>query len=585
MAEGDPFPIVDGRYSVESTLGQGAMGVVYLARDTGLDRLVALKVIAADLASDTATAARFQKEAQSLATLRNDHIVQVYAYGVHEGACFFAMEYVPGRDLDHIIMEHKKHDAQVPLYRALTILRHVATGLSAVHTKGLVHRDVKPGNIVIEESTGRPVLVDFGLAGGARPANGKETFTGGTPLYMAPEQMDVDRPITPRADQYALACSAFELFTGTTPFDHPDVMVILKRHAQDPPPPLSRFRPDLAVLDGVFNRALSKRPEDRFDSCPAFVSAVEKAIGASPLAMPAVMRSVPPPAALRDSVADAVRVLIVDPDPVFQARARRAVETALPSAIVATAATGSEAVKVTAGRGPQLLLLDVDMLGLDGVETLSCLRELPGGDQLRVVGLSGHVGLNEQWRFSVLGVTDFGEKAISEQALTHLIAEVGARAGWIGADVLQETRLTSGARRTPSSSLRTVPGNATFVRRPLVRRTALGVLVGIAVVAGVSGVVVFASDTKRGSDPRSDPEATHPTTLAAAPPSAARVEPPPLAIPPPPATSASVTRSSSPPRPRPLAGGTPKVGAPDAGVAAPAKQPSVGDFSEFGQRK
>ena len=583
MAEGDPFPIVDGRYSVESTLGQGAMGVVYLARDTGLDRLVALKVIAADLASDTVTAARFRKEAQSLATLRNDHIVQVYAYGVHEGACFFAMEYVPGRDLDHIIAEHKKHAAQVPLYRALTILRHVATGLSAVHTKGLVHRDVKPGNIVIEESTGRPVLVDFGLAGGARPVNGKDTFTGGTPLYMAPEQMDVDRPITARADQYALACSAFELFTGTTPFDHPDVMVILKRHAQDPPPPLSRFRPDLAVLDSVFKRALSKRPEDRFDSCPAFVSAVEMAIGASSLALPDMMRSVPPPpASLRDSVADAVRVLIVDPDPVFQARAKRAVETALPSAIVAMAATGSEAVKVTAGRGPQLLLLDVDMLGLDGVETLSCLRELPGGDQLRVIGLSGNVGLNEQWRFSVLGVTDFGEKAISEQALTHLIAEVGTRAGWIGADVLEETSLTSGARGTPSSSLRT-DGNATFVRRPRVRRTALGVLAGIAAVAGVSGVVVFASDTKRGIDP----EATHPTTLAALPPSAAAVDPPSLAIPPPPppATPASVTRSSTPPRARPLAGVTPKVGSPDAGVAAPAKQPRVGDFSEFGQRK
>ena len=182
------------------------------------------------------------------------------------------------------------------------------------------------------------------------------------------------------------------------------------------------------------------------------MSAVEKAIGASPLAMPAVMRSVPPPASLRASLADAVRVLIVDPDPVFQARAKRAVETALPSAIVATAATGTEAVKLTAGRGPQLLLLDVDMLGLDGVETLSCLRELPGGDQLRVIGLSGQVGPNEHWRFSVLGVTDFGEKAISEQALTHLIAEVGTRAGWIGADVLQESSLTSDARRTPSSS-------------------------------------------------------------------------------------------------------------------------------------
>ncbi len=565
MTEADPFPIIDGRYSVESTLGQGAMGVVYLARDTGLDRLVALKVIAADLASDGATAGRFRKEAQSLATLRNDHVVQVYAYGMHEGACFFAMEYVPGRDLDHIIEEHKKHDARVPLYRALTILRHVAMGLSAVHEKGLVHRDVKPGNIVIEEATGRPVLVDFGLAGGARPASAKETFIGGTPLYMAPEQMNAERPITAKADQYALACSAFELLAGVTPFDDPDVTVILRKHLEDPPPPLSRFRPDLAVLDPVFRRALSKRPEDRFDTCPAFISAVENAFNASSMAMPVVMRSIPPPA-LRESVADVVRVLVVDPDAAFRARAKAAVERAIPSAVVITAAAGSEAVMATAGRGPHLLLLDVDMLRQDGVETLSCLRELPGGDQLRVIGFSGQVGPKESWRFSILGVTDFGEKSISEQALTQLVAQVGIRAGWISGGIQKEAK--------PEPKATVAVAEEPEKRRP---RTVLYAVVAILGLV-VASVAAFAF-TRPPPPPPVSPE-VHLTTVAPLP-SLESLEPlSPLATPP------SASASSQPvPSARPVAAAvTPKPVRHDAG-AAPVTTKHPGDFSEFGQRK
>jgi serine/threonine protein kinase len=188
----DPALIIDGRYRVESELGRGGMGVVYVARDAWLDRPVALKVIAASWASDARATDRFQKEAKALASVRSQHVVQVYAFGPHEGSYFFAMEYVHGRSLRAIIAEHKQHNATIPVHRTLAILSQIANGISAVHAAGIIHRDVKPANIVIEDDTGRPVLVDFGLASpGDDPS---QAIAMGTPQYMAPEQAGLLTP-------------------------------------------------------------------------------------------------------------------------------------------------------------------------------------------------------------------------------------------------------------------------------------------------------------------------------------------------------------------------------------------------------
>jgi len=149
---------------VEAQLGKGAMGVVLRVRDIGLDRDVALKLIAPPFIADPSAATRFRREAAALAAIRNEHVVQVYSFGPHEGSFFFAMEYVRGPTLEALMRQHADHGAFVPLHRALTILLQVASGLDAAHHAGIVHRDVKPSNIVIEEHTGRPVLVDFGLA-------------------------------------------------------------------------------------------------------------------------------------------------------------------------------------------------------------------------------------------------------------------------------------------------------------------------------------------------------------------------------------------------------------------------------------
>lgn len=272
--------IVDGRYSLEKVIGSGAMGVVYLARDLNLDRPLALKLIARELAQDSQTIARFRREAQALATVKHQHVVQVYAYGPHDGAYFFAMEFIDGETLDHVMAAHV---SPLPLERVTEILRSVASGLGAVHAKKLVHRDVKPGNIVIEHSTGRPVLVDFGLAANVRPTDGRTSFVGGTPYYMAPEQIKAGEnnapPPGPEADQYALACMTFELLTGHPPFESTTVTAILAGHLHRAPPLLSTTHPDLAAIDAPLQKALSKKPEHRFESCEAFIAALEPALG------------------------------------------------------------------------------------------------------------------------------------------------------------------------------------------------------------------------------------------------------------------------------------------------------------------
>ncbi len=182
-------PLFEGRYRIVRDLGAGAMGVVYLAHDVNLDRLVALKVIAPAHAESPEAVARLRREARGLAALRAPNVVGVHAFGEHEGTYFFAMEYVEGTDLE-TILDAERRALAIP--RVVRVLREVASGLAAVHGAGLVHRDVKPANILIEEGTARTVLVDFGLADDALGAEG----AGGSPAYCS-------RRTTPRCSLVA----------------------------------------------------------------------------------------------------------------------------------------------------------------------------------------------------------------------------------------------------------------------------------------------------------------------------------------------------------------------------------------------
>jgi eukaryotic-like serine/threonine-protein kinase len=429
-----PAPaLIDGRYEIEAELGVGGMGIVYLARDVGLDRRVAVKVIAPAWSRDSGIATRFQQEARALASVRSPHVVQIYAFGRHGESYFFAMEYVRGRGLDAILEEHIKHGARLPLHRALTILAKVAEGVGAVHAAGIIHGDVKPSNIVIEEDTGRPVLVDFGLAG---QGNDVGDFGGGTPSYASPEQAGLGPPgsnVSPRSDVYALGCTAFELLTGHLPFEVKDPLEMLRCHAKTPPPHVSSHVPELSSFDPIFDKALAKNPDNRHESVAAFSAALMKAaISVDKMQARAVAAQ---PISRRRDQSRPLEVLVVDDDPDFRKFAIRAVKLAFfgMRLRVSAAMTGAEALAAGEQETPDLVLLDFDMPGFDGVQTLSEMREMPYGDRARVIVMSTPTGLlASRWRFSILGVQDFLAKPVELKILVETLAAIGSRAGWTG---------------------------------------------------------------------------------------------------------------------------------------------------------
>jgi Tol biopolymer transport system component len=269
-----------GGYRLEEQAGAGGMAVVFRAVDERLGRRVALKVLAPGFAADAGFRQRFLRESRAAAAVDDPHIIPVHEAGEAGGVLFIAMRFVPGGDVRSLLHQH----GPLPPARAAAIISPVASALDAAHAAGLVHRDVKPANMLVDVHPHRPdhvYLSDFGLSKGTLSSAGL-TGTGqylGTPDYMAPEQIE-GGVVDGRADQYALACAAFELLCGEAPFRRDQGMAVLFAHLQQPPPSLSARRPGLpAAADGVFARALAKDPADRYPTCRQFADALREALG------------------------------------------------------------------------------------------------------------------------------------------------------------------------------------------------------------------------------------------------------------------------------------------------------------------
>jgi Protein kinase domain len=268
-------------YRLEGQIGQGGMAVVFRAHDERLDRQVALKILAPALAADDAFRQRFIRESRAAAAVDDPHIIPVFEAGEAAGVLFIAMRYVGGGDMRTLM------DREGPLSaaRAAAIVSPVASALDAAHVAGLVHRDVKPANVLVDAQPGRPdhvYLSDFGLSKGAASSlTGTGQFLG-TPEYIAPEQIE-GKAVDGRADEYALACAAFELVTGAPPFRRDEAMAVMYAQLSEPPPLLTSRRPDLPpAADQVFARALAKAPGDRYPSCREFADALRAAFGLQP---------------------------------------------------------------------------------------------------------------------------------------------------------------------------------------------------------------------------------------------------------------------------------------------------------------
>jgi serine/threonine-protein kinase len=264
-------------YRVEEEIGRGGMAVVYRAYDDHLDRRVALKVLAPDLARDEVFRARFIQESRIAAAAEHPNIIPVFSAGEADGVLYIAMRYVPDGDVRSLI----DRVGPLPAVRACALIAQAASALDAAHARGLVHRDVKPTNMLLEISprTSRPdhlYLSDFGLAKPSAAATGL-TATGqffGTVDYVAPEQIQGD-PLDGRTDQYALACAAFEMLSGSPPFQRENGMAVISAQLSEPPPSLSARVPGLpAAADRVIAKALAKSPADRYDRCLDFAEAL-----------------------------------------------------------------------------------------------------------------------------------------------------------------------------------------------------------------------------------------------------------------------------------------------------------------------
>ena len=258
-----------GRYEITRLLGRGGMAVVFLAQDLTLERQVAIKVLPPEMAHDPKLIPRFQQEAKTAAKLDHPNIIPIYRVESEAGLVYFVMKYVTGRSLEELLEK-----GPLPIDLARRVLREAALALGHAHQRGIVHRDVKPANIMLE-TDGRVVLTDFGIS---KALEGGSGFTGtgtiiGTPHYMAPEQakgLEVDG----RADQYALAIVGHQILTGKQPFDG-SAHSILYKQVFEPPPPMLAIRPDVPRdISSALERALSKEPGQRFPTMEEFATAL-----------------------------------------------------------------------------------------------------------------------------------------------------------------------------------------------------------------------------------------------------------------------------------------------------------------------
>ena len=266
-------------YRVERPLGRGATGTVYLARDDALDRHVALKLLAPDLARDPRFRERFLRESRIAAGLEHSGIVPIYAAGETEGTLFLAMRYVRG-DLRQTI----EAAGRLEPAEALALLGQVGDALDTAHRAGLIHRDVKPANVLVEDD--RAWLADFGLAKHAATVNSLSRDSGfaGTVSYIAPEQIQGGE-VDGRADVYALGCVLFECLTGRAPYPRDNDLAVVFAHLREPPPSVSALRPELPEsLDRVIAKALAKSPDERYRTCSELISEAQSAVGGGEVA-------------------------------------------------------------------------------------------------------------------------------------------------------------------------------------------------------------------------------------------------------------------------------------------------------------
>lgn len=387
-------------YRIVRPLGAGGMGVVALAHDDRLDRDVAIKFVRPELFERQNLRELFSIEARAMARVSHPNVLVVHAFGEHDRTPYFVMEYVDGPTVDQWL---EKQGSAPDIEEALRILDQACLGVEAIHAASTVHRDLKPSNLLIDASL-RVAVSDLGVARILEGAGGGDACIVGSAAYLAPEAAlgdDTKPELATRRDIYALGCIAYELLTGRPPFVAPTDMGLMAKHLLEMPPLASSLRPELTTdYDEVLLRALDKDPHKRWRTVGAFRRALER------------VRA-------NEEIPD--RILIADDDPDWRELLQEALAPHFPDAQIDVVSDGERALEAFEKHPYSVVLVDLQMPGVDGMELTAHLRSLDASDQTPIIVLTAAGGPGEWRRLSQIGADAFLVKPVDPEDVSMLI--------------------------------------------------------------------------------------------------------------------------------------------------------------------
>lgn len=412
----DIFPIgevLSESYELRSILGAGGMGQVFEAQDLALNRRVAIKAAWPDLRESV------KKEAQALAAIRHPSMVTVYAMGVHQGVEYVVMERIYGVSLDTHLHRRRSRGEPLTVAETIDLLIAISDGLTAVHRAGIAHRDIKPSNIMLAPGN-RVVLMDFGLFLPEFEVAGQTTVAG-SPQYMAPEAIsnEVQAGAGHLVDLYALGIMAYEMLTGDVPFNSDEIMEVWEQHLTVDVPDVRKLRPDVPPkFAALIQTLLLKDPSERPQNIDSVVWQLQnlRASLRPPAERPTPRPSPPPsgqtPAA---SEAPAFSVLIVDDDKELQRILSFYVKKAAPDADIRVVSDGDAAIEAVRQRAPNLMLLDLQMPKMNGIEVAMYLRGFALAEKTQIVSVSAGAQEHDIQLLQQLGIARFVSKGLKLQ--------------------------------------------------------------------------------------------------------------------------------------------------------------------------